>query len=124
MNTLKNTVHLIGNLGKDVELVQIENGNHLAKMSLATNDYYRNKEGDRVQETQWHNLVAWGKKAEIMSKLLKKGHEIAVQGKLTHRSYEDKEGVTKYISEIIVQDFLKITSFEGELGSVDSNSDD
>ena len=92
MNTIKNTVQLIGNLGKDVDLVKFENGNQLAKMSLATNDYYRNKEGEKVEETQWHNLVAWGKKAEVMARILKKGNEVAIQGKLTHRTYEDKDG--------------------------------
>ncbi len=115
MNTLKNSVQLIGNLGKDVELVKFENGNQLAKMSLATNEYYRNKEGEKVEETQWHNIVAWGKKAEVMAKLLKKGSEIAIQGKLTHRTFEDKEGMTKYFTEVVVHDFLKITNLgEGD----------
>ena len=115
MNTLKNSVQLIGNLGKDVELVKFENGNQLAKMTLATNEYYRNKEGEKVEETQWHNIVAWGKKAEVMAKLLKKGSEIAIQGKLTHRTFEDKEGMTKYFTEVVVHDFLKITNLgEGD----------
>ena len=84
-------------------------------MSLATNDYYRNKEGEKVEETQWHNLVAWGKKAEVMARILKKGNEVAIQGKLTHRTYEDKDGKTRYFSEVVVHDFLKITNLgEGE----------
>jgi len=118
MNTLKNNVQLIGNLGKDIELTQLDSGNHLAKVTIATNERYTNKEGEIVNETQWHNLIAWGKKAEIMAQLLKKGNEVAVQGKLTHRSYE-KDGTTKYISEVVVHDFLKITKM---VDSPDSDS--
>ena len=109
MNTLKNNVQLIGNLGQDVELITFDSGMHKANMRLATNDYYKNNDGEKVQQTEWHNLIAWGKRAETMSKLLKKGNEIAVQGKLTHRSYQDKDGVTRYTSEVVVQEFLKIT---------------
>jgi len=109
MNTIKNNVHLIGNIGQDVILTQFDSGNQKASLRLATNDFYKNKDGEKVQETQWHNLIAWGKKAEFMSKLLRKGNEIAIQGKLTHRSYEDKEGITRYTSEIVVNEFMKIT---------------
>ena len=109
MNTLKNNVQLIGNLGGEVELVTLGSGMHKANLRLATNDYYKNKDGEKVQQTEWHTLIAWGKKAENMSKILKKGTEIAVQGKLTHRSFEDKNGVTRYVSEVVVQEFLKIT---------------
>ena len=109
MNSLKNNVQLIGNLGRDVELITFENGMQKANLRLATNDYYKNNDGEKVQQTEWHNLVAWGKRAELMSKILKKGSEVAIQGKLTHRSYEDKEGAKRSVSEIVVQEFLKIT---------------
>ena len=109
MNTLKNNVQLIGNLGKDVELITFDGGMQKASLRLATNDYYKNKDGEKVKQTEWHSLIAWGKKAENMSNILKKGNEVAVQGKLTHRSFEDKDGVTRYVSEIVVQEFLKIT---------------
>ena len=109
MNSLKNNVQLIGNLGKDVDLVTLTNGSKKANLTLATNDYYKNSEGEKVKQTEWHNLIAWGNKAENMSKFLKKGSEVAIQGKLTHRSYDDKDGVKRYVSEIVVQEFLKIT---------------
>ena len=112
MNTLRNSVQLIGNLGKDIEIKSFDNGSKLAKFSLATNEYYKNNKGEKVKETQWHNVVAWGKTAELMEKLLSKGSEIAVRGKLTHRSFDDKEGVTRYISEIVAQEFVKITKEE------------
>jgi len=109
MNTLKNSVQLIGNLGKDVELKTFDNGSKLAKLNIATNEYYKNNKGEKVEETQWHNAVAWGNLAENMSKILDKGNEVAIKGKLTHRSYEDKEGITRYVSEILISEFLKIT---------------
>ena len=112
MNTLRNSVQLIGNLGKDIELKAFDNGSKLAKFSLATNEYYKNNKGEKVQETQWHNVVAWGKTAELMEKVLNKGSEVAIRGKLTHRSYDDKEGVTRYVSEIVAQEFVKITKEE------------
>ena len=109
MNTLKNTVQLIGNLGKDPELKKLDNGNALAILNLATSDIYKNNKGEKVVQTQWHRLVAWGKTAEHMDKLLKKGHEVAIQGKLTHRSYEDKEGVRRIMTEVVVNEFFKLT---------------
>jgi len=112
MNTLRNSVQLIGNLGKDIEIKAFDNGKKLAKFSLATNEFYKNNKGEKVQETQWHNIIAWGKTAEFMEKSLSKGSEVAIKGKLTHRSYDDKDGVTRYISEIIAQEFMKITREE------------
>ena len=109
MQNLKNYVQLIGNLGKDPELVELGSGKKLAKVTIATNEYFKNDKGEKVQETQWHNLVAWGNTAENIGKILKKGNEIAIRGKLTHRTYEDKQGQTKYISEIIVNEFVKLT---------------
>lgn len=108
MNTLRNKVQLIGNLGNDPEVKQLESGKSLAKLALATNEYYTNQKGEKVQDTQWHNLVAWGKTADLVEKYLKKGSEVAVEGKLTSRSYEDKEGKKKYITEVVVNEILML----------------
>ncbi len=107
-NTLKNSVQLIGNIGKDVVLTTFESGTIKASITIATNDYFTNNKGEKVQQTEWHNLVAWGKTAELMSQSLSKGNEVAIQGKLSSRSYEDKEGVTRYITEVIVNEFYKM----------------
>jgi single-strand DNA-binding protein len=109
MNTLRNSVQLIGHLGKDPEFVNLDNGKKLAKVSIATNEYYSSPDGKKSSTTQWHNLVAWDGKAEFMDKNLKKGQEVAIQGRLTHRSYEDKTGQTRYMTEIVVQEILKFT---------------
>jgi len=112
MNTLRNQVQLIGNLGKDMEFKAFDNGTMLIRGPIATNEFYKNNKGEKVQETQWHNVVAWGKTAELMHTLLKKGDEVAVQGKLVHRKYDDSNGQTKYVSEIVVGEFVKITKAE------------
>lgn len=106
MNTLRNKVQLIGNLGMDPEMKEIKNGKKMAKFSLATNETYRNGSGEKVTETQWHNLVAWGRNAEVIEKFLKKGSEVAISGKLVHRNYNDKEGNKKYFTEVEVKDIL------------------
>ncbi|MEP0131811.1 single-stranded DNA-binding protein [Eudoraea sp.] len=100
MNALRNKVQLIGNLGQDPEIVNLDNGGKLAKFSVATNEIYKNSKGEKVTDTQWHNVVAWGKTAEIVENYLAKGNEVAVEGKLIHRSYENKEGEKRYITEI------------------------
>lgn len=110
MNNLKNKVQLIGNLGNTPEIINLESGKKLAKFSVATNESYRNTKGEWVQETQWHNLVAWGKTAEIAEKYLNKGTEVAIEGKLTNKSYEDKNGVKKFITEIVVNELLMLGS--------------
>ena len=89
MNTLKNKVQLIGNLGSNPEIINLESGKTLAKFTLATNENFKNSEGEKQTDTQWHNIVAWGKTAEIIEKYVHKGKEIALEGKLTHRRYED-----------------------------------
>ena len=106
MYALKNKVQLIGNLGNAPEVKTLESGKKMARFSVATNEIYRNAKGDKVTETQWHNLVAWGKVAEIVEKFLTKGKEVAIEGKLINRSYNDKEGVKKYITEIQVNEVL------------------
>ena len=106
MNALKNKVQLIGNLGSTPEVKKLDGGKTIAKFSLATNETYKNQKGEKVEETQWHNIVAWGKTAELMEQLLAKGKEVMVEGKLTSRSYEDKEGNKRYITEVVAQEFL------------------
>jgi single-strand DNA-binding protein len=104
---LRNKVTLIGNLGMDPEIKEAE-GYKLAKVSLATNESYKNNKGEKVTETMWHNLIAWGKTAEFMSKYLQKGSEVVVEGKLINRNYTDKAGVKKYITEIQVNDLVVV----------------
>ncbi len=106
MNTLRNKVQLIGNLGNAPEIITLDSGKKLAKFSIATNEVYKNAQGEKVTETQWHNLVAWNKTAEIVEKYVEKGREIAIEGKLTSRSYDDKDGNKRYITEIIVNELL------------------
>ena len=103
--SLRNKVTLIGHTGKEVEIVNFENGK-IAKVTLATNDYYTNSLGEKVEETQWHNLVVNGKLADIMEKYVQKGKEIAVEGKLTYRTYDDKDGQKRYITEIRVEELV------------------
>ncbi len=108
MNALRNKVQLIGNLGNDPEIINLDSGKKLAKFSIATNESYKNAEGELVKETQWHRIVAWGKTAAIIEKYLVKGNEVAVEGKLTNRSYETKEGEKKYITEIVCNELLML----------------
>ena len=110
MNALRNKVQLIGNLGMDPEVKSLDGGKKLAKMSIATNENYKNAKGEKVTETQWHNLIAWGKTAEIVEKFLKKGSEVAVEGKLINRNYTDKEGIKRYVTEIEVSEVLMLDS--------------
>lgn len=108
MNALRNKVQLIGNLGNDPEIVNLDGGAKLAKFSIATNETYKNAKGEKITDTQWHNVVAWGKTAEIVENYLAKGNEVAVEGKLTHRSYETKEGEKRYITEVKCNELLML----------------
>jgi single-strand DNA-binding protein len=108
MNTLRNKVQLIGNLGQDPEVRTFDNGKSVARFSLATTDSYRDAAGKKVTETQWHNLVAWGSLAKIVEKYLVKGNEIAVEGKLMHRQYDDKEGKKHYVTEVVLNDLVML----------------
>ena len=108
MNTLRNKVQLIGNLGNDPEIINLESGKTLAKFSVATNESYKNASGEKVTDTQWHNVVAWGKTAEIIEKYVTKGKEIAIEGKLTSRSYETKEGEKRYVTEVVCNELLML----------------
>ena len=106
MNTLRNKVQLIGNLGNDPEIITLDSGKKLAKFSLATNESYKDANGEKQTKTEWHNLVAWNKNAELIENYVKKGQEIAIEGKLTSRSYDDKDGIKKYITEVVVNELL------------------
>ncbi|MGZ5221290.1 MAG: single-stranded DNA-binding protein [Chitinophagaceae bacterium] len=108
MYALKNKVQLIGHLGGKPEVKEMESGKKLATFSIATNESYRNAKGEKVTETQWHRVVAWGKVAEIAEKYLDKGKEVALEGKLVNRSYSDKDGNKKYITEVQVSELLML----------------
>lgn len=108
MYSLKNKVQLIGNLGNAPEVKTTENGKKLARFSVATNEIYRNAKGEKVKETTWHNAVAWGKVAELAEKYLTRGKEVAVEGKLINRSYTDKDGNKKYVTEVEVNEILML----------------
>ncbi len=107
MQSLKNSVHLIGRLGNEPDVHTFDSGRKMASFSLATNETYYNSKGDKVTDTQWHNIVVWGKKADVVENYLKKGSEIALEGKLINRSYE-KDGVRKYITEISLNELLML----------------
>ncbi|MEY3420470.1 MAG: single-stranded DNA-binding protein [Bacteroidota bacterium] len=110
MNTnIKNTVQLVGNAGRDVVLTSFENGNKKATLIIATNEYFTNKNGEKVKQTDWHKLVAWGKTAEELAASVKKGTEISVHGKLSNRTFTDNAGNTRYVTEVVVNDFFKLT---------------
>ncbi len=108
MNSLKNSVRLIGHLGADPEVKSFEKNRKMARVNLATNETYTNNEGVKVTDTCWHNLIIWGKTASFVEKYLAKGSEVAVEGKLTSRTYTDKEGNKKYITEVVVNDILML----------------
>jgi len=108
MYALKNKVQLIGNLGGNPEIRTTESGKKMARFSVATNETYRTAKGDRVTETQWHNLIAWGKVADIAEQYLFKGSEVAIEGKLINRNYTDKEGIKRYVSEVQVNEVLML----------------
>lgn len=114
MNTLNNKVQLIGRLGGTPEIKTTSAGKKMARLSLATNTLYRNAKGEKIKETQWHNLVAWGRIAEIAEEYLDKGNEVAVEGKLVNRSYEDQAGLKRSITEVIVNEFLMLGSRKRE----------
>jgi single-strand DNA-binding protein len=106
MQALKNKVQLIGNIGNQPEVKTMESGKKFARFSVATSETYRNAKGEKVTETQWHNIVCWGKLAEIVEKYLTKGKEVALEGKLVNRSYNDKDGNKKYICEVQANELL------------------
>ena len=106
---MKNSVQLIGHVGQEPEIKTLETGRKLANITIATNDVYYKENGDKVEKTEWHRVTAWGKTAEIIEKYVTKGKEIAVEGKLTHRSYDDKDGNKRYITEVVANEILLLS---------------
>lgn len=113
MSTLRNKVQLIGNVGNEPEITNLESGKKVVKFSIATNESYKDSKGEKVTNTQWHNIVAWGKIAEIVEKYVGKGKEVALEGKLTSRSYETKEGEKRYVTEVVIDEIL-LLGIKGE----------
>ena len=110
MGTLRNHVQLIGNVGQEPTITNLESGRKVARFSLATNEFYKKDKGEKVQTTEWHAVVAWGKTADLIENYVTKGKELALSGKLKSRSYEDKEGVTRYVTEIEASEILLMGS--------------
>ncbi len=106
MNALRNSVRLIGHLGENPKFKKLDSEKSVANFSLATNENFKDQEGNKKSETTWHKLVAWGRQAEFSEKYLKKGSEVAIEGKLTNHSYEDKNGETHLVTEIVINDIL------------------
>jgi single-strand DNA-binding protein len=123
MNSLKNRVTLIGNLGQDPETKTTESGKKVTHFTLATDDGYKNSEGQKVNETTWHNIVAWNGLADIAGKYLKKGRQVAVEGRIVYRTYEDKKGATKNITEIVLNDLILLRSGK-EHGKEEADKDE
>jgi len=108
MSNLRNSVTLIGNLGKDPVVRNYGSGKKKATFSLATKESYRNQQGEKVTDTQWHNIVTWGHIAEIVSQFLKKGQEIAIEGRLSYRTYETPGGEKRAITEITAHEVVML----------------
>lgn len=121
MNALRNKVQLIGRLGNKVEVKRLDNGKCVANVSMATNEIYKNQKGERVEDTTWHNLVIWGKTAEILEKYTDKGSEIAIEGKLTNRSYDDKDGIKRYVTEVLVNEVLLMGDPKGKAAHAEAD---
>jgi single-strand DNA-binding protein len=110
MNNLRNRVQIIGHLGANPEIKELENGNKMAKLTIATNESYKNQKGEVVKETQWHNIVVWGNNVKVVEQYLQKGNEVCIEGKLNNRDYTDKDGIKRYITEIVCQELLLLGS--------------
>ncbi len=113
MNALRNSVRLIGHLGDDPKVRKLDSGRMVAGFSIATNEVYRDKTGEKKTETTWHQMVAWGKQAEHAGNYLKKGSEVAIEGRLTNHSYDDKNGEKHYVTEIVVNSILLLGKKNG-----------
>ena len=110
MNALRNRVQLIGRLGQDPEIKTLESGKKVAHFTMATNENYKSADGTKTEETTWHNIVAWNGLAEISSKYLKKGKEVCIEGRISYRTYTDKNGVPKSVTEIVASDLVLLSS--------------
>ena len=109
MNTLRNKVQLIGRLGQDPEIVTFKNGDKIAKFSMATDDSYKDKDGNKVERAYWHNIVIKGGLVKVVEEYVTKGQEIAVEGKLTNRSWDDNDGNKRYTTEIVCNEMLMLS---------------
>lgn len=107
MKDLRNFVQLIGNTGQEIELITFDSGSKKASVSFATTDYYKNTKGELVKQTQWHNLIAWGRNAELLQRVVQKGDQLVIKGSINYRNYTDKAGSTRYVTEILVDEFMK-----------------
>lgn len=110
MSTLKNKVQLIGNLGADPEIFESEKGKKVARLSLAVNDSYKDAEGNKKEQTDWFPLVAFGKTADLIEKILSKGDHLAIEGTLRNHSWEDKEGNKRRSTEVVLSEFIKLNA--------------
>ncbi|NKI28309.1 single-strand DNA-binding protein [Arenibacter nanhaiticus] len=110
MSRLRNHVQLIGNIGDVPSITNLESGKKVARFHLATNDYYKNSNGEKVKNTDWHTVIAWGKTAEVVENYARKGREVGVVGKLKTRSYEAADGNARYITEVIAEEILLLGS--------------
>jgi single-strand DNA-binding protein len=108
MNALRNKVQLIGRLGQDPEIISFADGNKMAKFSLATDESYKDKSGNKVERTEWHNIVVKGGLVKVVETYVTKGKEIAIEGRLSSRSYDDKDGNKRYITEITCNELLML----------------
>ncbi len=115
MSTIRNSIQLIGNLGSDPEIKVLNGGRKVGQVSIATSDSFKDDSGTYQKRTQWHNLVAWGPQAEYLENYLHKGSFIGIRGKLTHRSYDGKDGKKVYRTEVVVNEFVSFGSREKEL---------
>jgi len=113
MSNLRNSVRLIGHLGNAPEVKEVGTNKKVARLSIATNESYKNDQGEKIEETQWHNLILWDKNATIAEKYLHKGSEISIEGKLTSRNYIDKSGIKRYVTEIVVNEVLLLSKKAG-----------
>jgi single-strand DNA-binding protein len=109
MNALRNRVQLIGNIGHDPEIKTLDSGKKVAKFTLATNENFKSADGTKTEETIWHSIIAWNGLAELSSKFLKKGKQVCIEGRISYRTYTDKNGVTKNVTEIIASDLMLLS---------------
>ena len=122
MNNLRNRVNLIGNIGIDPQVREVQGGKKMARFTLATKDTYRNNDGEKVTETQWHNIITWGAKAVFAEKYLRAGQEVAIEGKLNHREYTDEKGDRRFYTEVVANDMLILRSRERRPETADMRS--
>lgn len=115
MSSIKNHVQLIGNVGQDPTITNLESGKKVARFSLATNETYRDKEGKKQTDTNWHTVVAWGKTAEIIEKYANKGKELGIVGKLKTRSYTTDDGNERYVTEVEASEVLLLGTPESKV---------